>query len=222
VADSATIYDNRFLFTGREYAATYRSTYTNTAFNFYEYRARAYNPKLGRFMSEDPKLFDAGDYNLFRYCHNDPIDFTDPMGTVEREPWFTHHQQAIEMDAGNAQWAMAKWADSSNNFQGTFAQFTAGQGLTMGQTTQKAGQGVTLRPRYRQMNEEKLASLDPRFAPMARRFVDAANSQVNPEGVEVRISHGTRSLAEQADLYQKLRGKGVAPPRRAPTTTEWR
>jgi hypothetical protein len=31
-------------------------------------------------MSEDPKLFDAGDYNLFRYCHNDPIDFTDPMG----------------------------------------------------------------------------------------------------------------------------------------------
>ncbi len=37
-------------------------------------------PTLGRFMSEDPKLFDAGDYNLFRYCHNDPVDFTDPMG----------------------------------------------------------------------------------------------------------------------------------------------
>jgi hypothetical protein len=32
-------------------------------------------------MSEDPKLFDAGDYNLFRYCHNDPIDNVDPMGT---------------------------------------------------------------------------------------------------------------------------------------------
>jgi hypothetical protein len=31
-------------------------------------------------MSEDPKLFDAGDYNLFRDCHNDPINFTDPMG----------------------------------------------------------------------------------------------------------------------------------------------
>ena len=80
---SATIYDNRFLFTGREYAATYRSSYTNAALNFYEFRARAYNPKLGRFMSEDPKVFDAGDYNLFRYCHNDPIDFTDPMGTEQ-------------------------------------------------------------------------------------------------------------------------------------------
>jgi RHS repeat-associated protein len=78
---SATLYDNRFLFTSREYSATYRFTYTTPAFNFYEYRARAYNPKLGRFMSEDPKLFDAGDYNLFRYCHNDPVDMADPMGT---------------------------------------------------------------------------------------------------------------------------------------------
>jgi hypothetical protein len=33
-------------------------------------------------MSEDPKGFDSGDYNLFRYCHNDPIDFTDPMGLI--------------------------------------------------------------------------------------------------------------------------------------------
>jgi RHS repeat-associated protein len=85
-ARSNTIYDNRFLFTGREYAATYRSTYITPAFAFYEYRARAYHPGLGRFMSEDPKLFDAGDYNLFRYCHNDPIDFTDPMGTVQDRP----------------------------------------------------------------------------------------------------------------------------------------
>jgi RHS repeat-associated protein len=68
---SSSHYSNRFLFTGREYA---------NLFGFYEYRARAYHPGLGRFMSEDPKLFEAGDYNLFRYCHNDPIDFTDPMG----------------------------------------------------------------------------------------------------------------------------------------------
>jgi RHS repeat-associated protein len=68
---SSSAKSNRFLFTGREYA---------NLFGFYEYRARAYHPTLGRFMSEDPKLFDAGDYNLFRYCHNDPLDLTDPMG----------------------------------------------------------------------------------------------------------------------------------------------
>src|SRR5215472_2685813 len=43
-ARSNTIYDNRFLFTGREYAATYRSTFVTPSFSFYEYRARAYNP----------------------------------------------------------------------------------------------------------------------------------------------------------------------------------
>jgi RHS repeat-associated protein len=83
-------YSNRFLFTGREWSAN---------FGFYEYRARAYHPGLGRFMSEDPKLFvrraglgasladwtfaahpDEAEFNLFRYCGNDPIDFTDPMG----------------------------------------------------------------------------------------------------------------------------------------------
>ena len=81
---------NRFMFTGREYTAT---------FGMYEYRARAYHPWLGRFMSEDPKGFvhgaglgaepdkwtffahpDDGELNLFRYCGNDPVDYADPTG----------------------------------------------------------------------------------------------------------------------------------------------
>ncbi len=83
-------FNNRFLFTGREYLGAW----------IYEYRARVYHSGLGRFMSEDPKLFDAGDYNLFRYCHNDPIDFTDPMGTQDgRTPTLgTHLRQAREIE----------------------------------------------------------------------------------------------------------------------------
>jgi RHS repeat-associated protein len=71
---TGTAYNNRFLFTGREY---------RWAYGFYEYRARAYHPTVGRFMSEDPKLFDAGDYNLFRYFDNDPVDRTDPLGLLQ-------------------------------------------------------------------------------------------------------------------------------------------
>jgi hypothetical protein len=50
-------------------------------------------------MSEDPKLFDTGDYNLFRYCHNDPIDNVDPMGLADerREPWYNHEEQAKQL-----------------------------------------------------------------------------------------------------------------------------
>jgi len=68
---NASAYNSRFMFTGREYTST---------FSIYEYRARAYHPGLGRFTGEDPKGFDAGDYNLFRYCHNDPEDIIDAMG----------------------------------------------------------------------------------------------------------------------------------------------
>src|SRR5439155_3033038 len=87
-------YGNRFLFTGREYDGGW----------VYEYRARVYHSNIGRFMSEDPKLFDAGDYNLFRYCHNDPIDSTDPMG-LESPAW------AQAVIPGQIEWdnAVANW-----------------------------------------------------------------------------------------------------------------
>jgi RHS repeat-associated protein len=73
----ATAYGNVYLFTGRR----------KLGWDTYHYRARVYNAYLGRFMSEDPKLFDAGDYNLFRYCHNDPLDLTDPMGLDFGDPF---------------------------------------------------------------------------------------------------------------------------------------
>lgn len=62
---------NRFLFTGREWLSDLK---------LYDYRNRLYNPELGRFIQPDPKEFAAGDYNLYRYCHNDPINKTDPLG----------------------------------------------------------------------------------------------------------------------------------------------
>src|SRR2546430_15871678 len=48
--------------------------------NVYDYRHRLYNPDNGRFLQSDSTGFDAGDMNLFRYCADDPVDHTDPMG----------------------------------------------------------------------------------------------------------------------------------------------
>jgi uncharacterized protein RhaS with RHS repeats len=45
-----------------------------------DYRARFYNPQLQRFISEDPLEFFGGDFNLYAYVGNNPVNFTDPLG----------------------------------------------------------------------------------------------------------------------------------------------
>jgi RHS repeat-associated protein len=44
------------------------------------YRARWYDPAVGRFLSEDPIGFDANDPNLNRYTGNSPVQRRDPLG----------------------------------------------------------------------------------------------------------------------------------------------
>jgi RHS repeat-associated protein len=63
----------RYLYTGREYEG-----YTG----LYYYRARWYDPQLGRFISEDPIGFAGGDINLYAYVRNNPVNLKDPKGTA--------------------------------------------------------------------------------------------------------------------------------------------
>jgi len=44
------------------------------------YRARHYDPKLGRFLQPDPIGFAGGDTNLYSYVRNNPLNWTDPLG----------------------------------------------------------------------------------------------------------------------------------------------
>jgi uncharacterized protein RhaS with RHS repeats len=48
----------------------------------YDLRNRFMSPEMGRFLQPDPIGFKGDASNLYRYCHNDPEDFTDPMGLV--------------------------------------------------------------------------------------------------------------------------------------------
>ena len=59
------------MFTGREY---------DSETGLYFYRARYYDPKIGRFISEDPIGFQGGDLNLYAYVRNNPVNRTDPYG----------------------------------------------------------------------------------------------------------------------------------------------
>ena len=96
-------------------------------------------------------LLDAGDYNLFRYCHNDPIDFTDPMGLEDhREPWPNHQEQAKALDDNAYNFIMGLM---QRQFNGAISAGMAGyqwssvwsalqgRNLTMGQQVSSQAQG---------------------------------------------------------------------------------
>ncbi|WP_414529508.1 Ig-like domain-containing protein [Nodularia chucula] len=65
--------DDKFAFTGREY---------DKETGLYYYRARYYDPSLGRFISQDPIGFGGQDANLYRYVGNNPVNATDPSGLI--------------------------------------------------------------------------------------------------------------------------------------------
>jgi uncharacterized protein RhaS with RHS repeats len=44
-----------------------------------------YDPSVGRFITEDPIGFNAGDTNLFRYVDNEPTVSTDPSGLLQKD-----------------------------------------------------------------------------------------------------------------------------------------
>jgi len=39
-----------------------------------------FDPTIGRWLTQDPEAFDAGDADLYRYCGNDPTNWVDPSG----------------------------------------------------------------------------------------------------------------------------------------------
>jgi RHS repeat-associated protein len=73
VSETNSAYRGQYTWTGRQFDIE-----TNLQYN----RARWYDPASGRWITQDPVGFDAGDSNLYRYAANRPDRFIDPAGTT--------------------------------------------------------------------------------------------------------------------------------------------
>lgn len=67
---STGVSPSRLKYTGREDDQT----------GLYYYRARYYDPQIGRFVSEDSLGYAAGDVNFYAYVGNNPVNANDPSG----------------------------------------------------------------------------------------------------------------------------------------------
>ncbi len=88
--DSATT--PGYAFTGREW---------DPETGFYYYRARYYDPKIGRFLSEDPIAVprrDTRELNPYAYVANNPVNETDPSGLAI---WLCNRKAFTRFGPGN-------------------------------------------------------------------------------------------------------------------------
>jgi RHS repeat-associated protein len=85
IASSGTL-SNPFQYTGREF---------DSETGIYEYRARYFDPNVGRFISQDPIGFKGG-INFYAYVGNNPINLFDPTGLAAQ----CKHCKIVVMRAG--------------------------------------------------------------------------------------------------------------------------
>ena len=105
---------------GNPYYFTARELDAETG--LYYYRARYYDWHRGAFTQEDFLGFEGGDLNLFRYVKNDPLNYSDPYGTLS-VPFLGW------IDAGECQGLKsAEWYAERFNDSGTLGKIMYGAG----------------------------------------------------------------------------------------------
>jgi RHS repeat-associated protein len=92
---SASNYGVRYLFTGQRW---------HSELGLYDLRNRFYSPDIGRFLQPDPIGFKGDPTNLYRYCTNNPVKWSDARGLLSgAESGFTYTDyQNIGLDSQSA------------------------------------------------------------------------------------------------------------------------
>jgi hypothetical protein len=161
-------------------------------------------------LAATPKAADGGDYNLFRYCHNDPIDLTDPMGLETKlDPWYLHHQQAQAQDLRNA---VKQALNTAYNKGMVNAQRTMhgahggaiGVGRAAYQTWSAIKTNVTLwaDAKVHYMNTPTVTKSDGMFGPV--QVPALTRPTVDPNTISERGSDGTIGVSQRVAMDTRI------------------
>lgn len=112
----------------------YRGYYWDREFRLYYLQSRYYDPALGRFISPDgidyidPSSING--MNLYAYCDNNPVMYTDPTGYAEWWQWLLGGLLVVGvtvLTAGGAAFVTSTFGLSSATVSGAaFGSFTTG------------------------------------------------------------------------------------------------
>jgi RHS repeat-associated protein len=89
--------------------------------NLYYMRARWYEPKTGRFLSEDPVGISGG-LNQYAYSHNDPVNYSDPSGLCPQGA--TLQSEKLLTNESGELWGAQTCQDASGNLFAWWEQYT--------------------------------------------------------------------------------------------------
>jgi len=105
---------------------------------------RYYDPGQGRFLNRDPMGYAAGQ-NLYRYCHNDPMDGIDPMGLDDGPSWgdFLRHEWLPETGkVFVGYYQAAQGLNPVGMWNGAVALYTLGHECGVGAAASALGNGL--------------------------------------------------------------------------------
>jgi RHS repeat-associated protein len=175
---------NTFQYTGRE------NDGTQLQFN----RARYYDPRLARFISEDP-IGLAGGYNLFGYVDWNPVSYTDPTGEIPllgtligagveigMQAYRNYRNGCDVLDPGNYDW----WDVGISAAVGAVAPGW----LSVGKTSWTSGHAIsTLSDQLsRARTANRVAKIEGRISDHRGQIGDALSTQAGFQGAKAIIN----------------------------------